>query len=154
MLLEELGERLVGKPYIALAELIKNGYDADALEVTIDFEPSKGRIVVEDNGHGMNLDEFRDFWMRVGSTHKKKARVSRYFERSMTGSKGIGRLAVQFLAKHLEVQTTSDKDLATKLVAKVRWEEAVRSGNLTDSTAEYEIAEATSGVSSRVQRSS
>ena len=29
-LLRELGERLVGKPHMALAELIKNGYDADA----------------------------------------------------------------------------------------------------------------------------
>lgn len=29
-LLRELGERLVGQPHIALAELIKNAYDADA----------------------------------------------------------------------------------------------------------------------------
>ena len=36
-LLRELGEKLVGKPYIALAELIKNSYDADATEVTIVF---------------------------------------------------------------------------------------------------------------------
>ncbi|MEI6128403.1 MAG: hypothetical protein WCQ99_17805, partial [Pseudomonadota bacterium] len=30
MLLRELGERLVGRPHIALAELVKNSYDADA----------------------------------------------------------------------------------------------------------------------------
>lgn len=30
VLLKELGERLVGKPHIALAELVKNAYDADA----------------------------------------------------------------------------------------------------------------------------
>ena len=29
-LLRELGERLVGKPHIVLAELVKNSYDADA----------------------------------------------------------------------------------------------------------------------------
>ena len=38
-LLAELGERLVGKPYIALAELVKNSYDADAASVTIEFNP-------------------------------------------------------------------------------------------------------------------
>jgi len=37
-LLKELGERLVGKPHIALAELVKNGYDADATEVIIDLD--------------------------------------------------------------------------------------------------------------------
>ena len=34
-LLRELGERLVGRQYIALAELVKNSYDADASRVEI-----------------------------------------------------------------------------------------------------------------------
>ena len=34
-LLRELGERLVGQPHIALAELIKNAYDADATECVV-----------------------------------------------------------------------------------------------------------------------
>lgn len=40
-LLRELGERLVGKPHIALAELVKNSYDADATEVVIRFGGGK-----------------------------------------------------------------------------------------------------------------
>jgi len=36
-LLRELGERLVGKAHIALAELIKNSYDADATKVVVSF---------------------------------------------------------------------------------------------------------------------
>ena len=60
-LLKELGEGLVGKPYIALAELIKNGYDADASKVTIEFYPKKDQIIVYDNGHGMNFDEFKKY---------------------------------------------------------------------------------------------
>jgi hypothetical protein len=67
-LLSELGERLVGKPYIALSELIKNSYDADATNVSIHFE--NNRIEIVDNGHGMNYKEFESFWMRVGSQHK------------------------------------------------------------------------------------
>jgi hypothetical protein len=34
-LLRELGERLVGQPHVALAELIKNSYDADASVVEV-----------------------------------------------------------------------------------------------------------------------
>ena len=101
-LLRELGERLVGKPHIALAELVKNSYDADANDVIIRFEDDFIQIV--DNGHGMNEDEFRRFWMRIGSPHKQDLRVSRNFERPLTGSKGVGRLAVQFLARFIEIR--------------------------------------------------
>src|SRR6185503_7388371 len=90
-LLRELGERLVGKPHIALAELIKNSYDADATAVHLEVFPD--RIAVTDNGHGMTLGEFKRFWMRVGSPHKQKERLSRGFGRRVTGSKGVGRLA-------------------------------------------------------------
>ena len=44
-LLRELGERLVGKPHIALAELVKNSYDADATEVTIKFAPQQDAVL-------------------------------------------------------------------------------------------------------------
>ena len=59
-LLRELGERLVGKPHIVLAELVKNSYDADATEVTINFSPNKdspnkGSIEIRDDGHGMTV---------------------------------------------------------------------------------------------------
>ena len=74
-LLRELGERLVGKPHIALAELVKNGYDADASTVTIEFALEDDCITVRDDGHGMTFDEFRDFWMRVGTTHKSEKRL-------------------------------------------------------------------------------
>ncbi|MDP2946784.1 MAG: ATP-binding protein [Nanoarchaeota archaeon] len=138
-LLEELGERLVGKPYIALAELIKNSFDADASKVEIFFEPENDRIIVSDNGHGMNLEEFTDYWMRIGSTHKEKMRISRNCLRKMTGSKGVGRLSVQYLARELKLVTVSDNDKSKELVANVKWDEAVRAGNLTEASVEYEI---------------
>jgi hypothetical protein len=54
-LLRELGERLVGQPHIALAELIKNSYHADATNCTIALE--RDSITVTDNGHGMSRSE-------------------------------------------------------------------------------------------------
>ncbi len=47
-LLRELGERLVGRPHIALAELIKNSYDADATQVQLRFEHDQIVVTVPD----------------------------------------------------------------------------------------------------------
>jgi signal transduction histidine kinase len=135
-LLRELGERLVGRPHIALAELVKNGYDADAAKVTIRF--SLDKIEVIDNGHGMSFEEFVSFWMRIGSPHKQEQRVSRHFGRPVTGSKGVGRLAAQFLAGKLELRTVSENSPKSELVARVNWDEAVQAGDLTHATALWE----------------
>lgn len=149
-LLRELGERLIGKPSIALAEMVKNAYDADATFAEIVFEPEKsigkeqkGEITVRDDGHGMTFEEFRDFWMRVGTTHKIEKEYSRYFHRRMTGSKGIGRLSAQFLARQFEMKTVPKEGNGTWLWAYIDWEDAiqVREGrkDLTSVTVVYEI---------------
>jgi signal transduction histidine kinase len=150
-LLQELGERLVGKPYIALAELVKNSYDADSTYVKIELNPELHRIVVSDNGHGMNLEEFDNFWMRIGSVHKTKQRISRNFNRVMTGSKGVGRLAVQYLANKLSLITVSEKDISSKLEAFVDWSEAIQAGDLTEATVEYNIVNSNNHYESGTQ---
>lgn len=130
-LLRELGERLVGQAHIALAELIKNSYDADAdlVELTIDND----EIVVEDNGHGMSFSAFRDYWMRIGSPHKEVTRVSPG-GRALTGSKGVGRLAAQFLAHEVHLETSAGAG-RQRLIAEVDWDEAVDAGDLTQARA-------------------
>ena len=138
-LLQELGEHLVGKPYIAVAELVKNSYDADATIVEIELEPENDRIRVSDNGHGMDFTEFKDFWMRIGSVHKREMRISRNFHRPMTGSKGVGRLAVQYLADELTLITISEKDPSIKFEAYVKWSEAIKAEELTEATVHYEL---------------
>jgi hypothetical protein len=138
-LLRELGEKLIGKPYIALAELVKNSYDADASEVSIEFDPKNNRVIVADNGHGMNYEEFEDYWMRIGSIHKEKMRISRHCSRQMTGSKGVGRLAVQFLANKLELFTVSEYDTSKEIVANVMWTEAISAGDLTKAAVNVDI---------------
>ena len=134
-LLRELGERLVGKPHIALAELIKNSYDADATQVTIKFLPDEDYIEVSDDGHGMDFSTFKNSWMRIGTTHKR-ARQSKNLRRQMTGSKGVGRLAVQFLANRMTIRTVPEGS-GEWLEAEVSWEEAVRAGELTKVTVGY-----------------
>jgi signal transduction histidine kinase len=127
-LLRELGERLVGKPDIALAELVKNSYDADATTVEIIF--GKNSLEIIDNGHGMTLKDLENLWLRVGSTHKVKIKNSKKFKRPLTGSKGIGRLAVQFLAHKIEMRTVYEKETVQEVVATLDWDEAIASRDL------------------------
>ena len=118
-LLRELGEHLIGRAYIALAELVKNAYDADAVLCRIEF--GEDTIVIEDDGHGMTENEFLEHWMRIGTTHKADKRRSKTFGRSMTGSKGLGRLSVQFLADEMVLESNSEDDPETMLCALVDW---------------------------------
>lgn len=137
-LLRELGERLVGKPSAALAELIKNSYDADAYHAAIEIDAAakiqgtgKGRIVVEDSGHGMTKAEFEDFWMRIGQTHKENG-VSKYLKRPYTGSKGIGRIAAMSLADKLSLETVSVRKPRKLLSASIDWRRALQYEDLVN----------------------
>lgn len=118
-LLRELGERLIGRAHIALAELVKNSYDADAHSCRIEFESD--RIVITDDGHGMSEDEFISYWMRIGTTHKSDARNSRNLGRPMTGSKGLGRLSVQFLAEEMVLESNCAANPEQMVYAYVDW---------------------------------
>ncbi len=132
-ILRELGERLVGRPHIALAELVKNSYDADASHVVINFGEDYLEIV--DDGHGMSRDSFISRWMRIGTTHKEAQQTSPRLHRPLTGSKGVGRLSVQLLADTLELRTVSIEDESTELLALVDWSEAIDAGSLTKAMA-------------------
>lgn len=107
-LLQELGERLVTTPHVALAELVKNAYDADATEVHVTIrEGRKGEpeIEVSDNGCGMTLQQIREYWMRIGNTHKDAELHSKRFGRPLTGSKGIGRFCVRRLGTRVKLES-------------------------------------------------
>jgi signal transduction histidine kinase len=132
-LLKELGERLVGKPYVALAELVKNSYDADATKVRITFQ--EDAIEVVDNGDGMSRAEFKNFWMRVGTTHKQASPITARFKRKVSGSKGIGRLSVQFLGNFLKLWSVSLNAPNDVFRAEVDWRQAQRAASLIKSGA-------------------
>ena len=129
-LLQELGERLIGRAHIALAELIKNAYDADAIRCDIRFD--EDGITIADDGHGMSEREFLDHWMRIGTTHKVEQENSRLLNRVLTGSKGIGRLSAQFLASEMEIWSTSVDQPDQALYAIVDWRNISRGQSLDE----------------------
>jgi len=139
-LFEELGERLVSKPEIALAELIKNSYDADAsyCEVKIGVD----EVLVSDDGHGLNELEFLHNWMVVSSTNKVKRRHSRLYQRHMAGSKGVGRFSARFLGTELLVESTAENPRTgarTTLTAIFDWIEISKNADVADIEIKYTV---------------
>lgn len=106
----------------AMLELIKNSYDAQAECVTLDF--SKGNLVIEDDGIGMNADDIRSYWMHVGKSDKGYISVTDRGRkrRILAGSKGIGRFALARLGKIVKISTK--KEGANSVEWKTDWKES------------------------------
>ena len=137
-LLIELGERLVARRSVALAELIKNAYDADATAVAVRFEDVTtpgGSIVVSDNGSGMSLEAMRRGWMRIATNNATDHAWSARFRRPRTGAKGVGRFACGRLASRLSLQSVSiAPDGAERVSATFDWRDFKPGLNLDDVT--------------------
>lgn len=107
----QLGEQLIKDEFVALTELIKNSYDADAtgIRITIDTrvktQYGQGRITIEDNGNGMTRSILFDSFLRISTNFKVIEKFSPVFERRTLGEKGLGRLAMQRLGEYVIVST-------------------------------------------------
>ena len=125
-LLFQLGEKLVTDRAVALAELVKNGYDADATLVTVRMHNIKtkgGTITIEDNGSGIVPIGFNQTWMRIATIDKEQNPMSSRYGRQKAGEKGIGRFACRRLAEVLEVESVAEDENhnKTRLYAIFNW---------------------------------
>src|SRR5579864_8319380 len=85
------GRQNVSNPLVAIIELIKNAYDADAHTVTVVFSnasTSAGTIIISDDGSGMDEEAISNRWMMIGTDYKEREPVSQG-GRIRTGAKGI-----------------------------------------------------------------
>ena len=114
-LLLQLGDQLIKNESIALLELAKNAYDADASKVTIIMHHpdsiENGSIEIEDDGFGMTADVVENVWLEPGSSFKQELfverRVTPIFHRLPIGEKGIGRFGAHKLGNLIELTTKS-----------------------------------------------
>ena len=112
-LLKLLGEQLIRDPNIALFELVKNAYDADASMAEVQLRnPSDmdtGTITVLDDGSGMTIDTVVDVWLQPGTDYREQQRDNQQrtprFNRLPLGEKGIGRFAVHKLGEVVDLVT-------------------------------------------------
>lgn len=94
-ILRRLGEELNPSPDQSILELVKNSYDADAVDCTIELiktDRHGGTIRISDNGDGMDAAAIRDGWLVLGQSLKPPGGRTR-LKRIRAGSKGLGRLA-------------------------------------------------------------
>jgi len=137
-LFRELGELLVGRDSTALAELIKNAYDADANNVWVSGlnldDPHASTIVIRDDGNGMTFQQFERGYLTIASRAKsEEARYSPRYGRRFTGAKGIGRLAAHKLAHELNVTSIPISNMgAAGVRAMLDWDYIESFENLDD----------------------
>ena len=144
-LLQELGERLVSAPEVALLELIKNSYDADASFCKVISGDHQVEII--DDGHGMTEKEFLANWMHIATPDKQRANKSKIYGRTVTGSKGIGRFAVRYLGSHLKLETIAlDGNKKTKLSVSFHWEKIDAAHQLHAYKIPYEVKDESENV--------
>ena len=109
-----LGEDMVTSDTVAIAELVKNSYDAFAFNVLIKFEKDEkgqNQIVVEDDGFGMTKDIIQNAWATVATPYKRKNPVAKRIIngkeeiRVVSGNKGLGRCSAARLGDEMKMIT-------------------------------------------------
>lgn len=120
MTVDKLGVKLYDRVSAVIAELVANGYDADATEVTIEapmgvylaslsrgqVQDSGHTIRVSDNGCGMAPEVVNSFYLKVGAERRKdpaRGDRSKKFARRVMGRKGVGKLAPFGICNTIEV---------------------------------------------------
>ncbi|MEY4903276.1 MAG: hypothetical protein RLZZ292_1091 [Bacteroidota bacterium] len=122
-----LGRDLITDRITALFELVKNSYDANAKNVTIEFinvgtTNSESKIIIKDDGIGMSLSDIQNKWMVIGTNSKRKELYSpEPYHRRYIGEKGIGRFAVDKLGQRVNIRTKQQND-EKELVATINWQ--------------------------------
>lgn len=135
-LIRTIGEELISNDVVAIIELVKNSYDADASIITIEFagrviEVEEGKrkkrvlikeastLAISDDGSGMNLNTIKTAWMEPATLMKKNDKVSPEKSRRYTGEKGIGRFASAKLASSLKMVTRPKEE--NEVVVNFNW---------------------------------
>lgn len=139
-LIKTIGEELISNDIVAVLELVKNSYDADATIIQIKFfgevkeieegGPKKKKkiltkegasIIIEDDGCGMSLKTIQQAWMEPATITKKINKNSPLKTRRYTGEKGIGRFASAKLSQKLKIITRAEND--NEVVVDFDWQE-------------------------------
>ena len=129
-LLQLLGDELIGSPRLAVFELVKNAYDADASEVVVRLDvgsKDEPLITVTDDGEGMSLNRIRSVWLVPGDDHRRRQRENRQrsavHHRLPLGEKGLGRFAVHKLGDRITLTTRARG--SNECVVDIYWVELI-----------------------------
>ncbi len=149
-----IGRDLIQDSYAAVVELVKNAYDADSPDVSIEFGKVQQQggysIVISDHGHGMTREDVINKWM-VPSTSDKLKRRKSPSGRVMQGRKGVGRYAASVLGRDLFLETVWVKGEKTQVY--IDWSDFEKSEYLDDIEILVESSETTEPHGTRLTMS-
>lgn len=100
-----IGRNLISNPIVAVSELVKNSYDADADNIKVEFsnvDQADSSLRITDDGEGMSYDDIVNKWMVVGTDNKIQNPFTPKGRRKL-GEKGIGRFSVERLAHKVTI---------------------------------------------------
>ncbi len=122
-ILRRLGEELNPSPDQGILELVKNAYDADAINCRVELAGTDvpgGMISISDNGDGMSVADIRDKWLVLGESDKSPRCPTR-LGRLPAGSKGLGRLAALRMGSIAELKSRPASNPAAENYLKIDW---------------------------------
>jgi len=138
-ILRLLGDQLVGHDRLAIFELVKNAYDADAEAVSVKVDLRANKIIVRDDGCGMTAHDVKNRWLDIGTDSKRglKRGRSEKFLREPLGEKGVGRLAVQKLGSRFRMVTRTEG--APEILVELGWNDLIGSSDYVDGGLQVQI---------------
>lgn len=124
-ILKRLGEELNPGIDKSILELVKNSYDADADNCTIDLHKNESTgtytLCITDDGDGMTPEEINNGWLVLGHSQKTKEKTPK--GRIPAGSKGLGRLAALRMGTSVELSTVSKNTPQFSSNLLINWED-------------------------------
>jgi signal transduction histidine kinase len=133
-ILQRLGEELVPNPDQGIIELVKNSYDADATECTVELIKTSaigGLIIISDNGVGMDKDAISEGWLVLGRS-KKAIREVTQLGRLPVGNKGLGRLAALQMGSQVILKTRPKDEPGVEYSLTINWDDFLEADVVED----------------------
>ena len=130
--INHLGVGLYSSTPAALTELVANAWDADANEVKITISPDSKSIIIEDDGHGMDVQGIKEKFLKVGYSRRNtvKGRKSESGNRDVMGRKGIGKLSMFALANNVQVTSQRlNEEIVSFRINVPELKKSIESGN-------------------------
>ena len=129
--LNHLGIGLYSNVPAVLSEVVANAWDADAENVTIMVDKNNKTITIEDDGHGMDVDDVNNKYLRVGYKRREAPgeATTPSFERPVMGRKGIGKLSLFSIANVIEVHSVKDGISHGFMMELEKIEDAIKDGS-------------------------
>ena len=109
-----IGHELISSDVVAVTELVKNSFDADARMVLIRLTEGSdadgsvgdatGSIEILDDGHGMSEETIRETWLEPATGFRRK-HLTTPDGRRVLGEKGVGRFAAAKVGGRLDLRS-------------------------------------------------